>query len=66
MINESPHNLRSQGICPYDAERLVPGVGRQPLRVIRKDILGSRVSSHTKFRNAMNKSDCTFKYLLKI
>ena len=66
MISESSHNPQSQGICPYDAERLVASVGRQPLRVIKKDILESRVSSHTRFRNAMNKSGCTFKYFLKI
>ena len=62
MINESPRNPRSQGICPYDAERLVPGVGRQSLRVIRKDNLESKMSFHSKFRNAMNKSYCNFKY----
>ena len=64
MINESPHNRRSQCICPYDAEQLVASVERQPLRVIKKDIYESRVSSHTRFRNAMNKY--LFKYFLKI
>ena len=63
MINDSPQNSRSQGIYPYEAEKLVASVGRQPLRVIRKDMLGLRVSPHTNFRNAMNKSDCTFNYL---
>ena len=55
MINESPHHpgylfLRRRAI----------GFRRwmQTAHVIRKDILGSRVNSHTKFRNAMNKSDC--------
>ena len=32
MINESPHNPRSQGICPYDAERWTPTAPRHKER----------------------------------